>query len=278
MPRPRRIQAAGLTYHITGRGVRRSDIFLDDVDRGRFLKLLAGVVQVYDLRCHAYCEMTNHYHLAITTTSPNLSEAMYRLNGRFAQWWNWRHEQSGHLFHERYGAQIVQDESYLANVCRYIVLNPVRAGMVALPEQWPWSSYRAMTGLIPAPRFLDCTRLAELMAPDDPADGPNRFREWVLGTDASEFRLPRRRILGDEAFVSRVSGRPANLAVRSDHEERTLESIFDGATTRSSRDAAIAIALQEQYTLSDIARHLQVHVSTVSRIASQMQMQGARPL
>ena len=111
------------------------------------LALLADVVQRYALRCHAYCEMTNHYHLAVTTTEANLSRALQQLNGDYAQWWNWRHQRVGHVFQARFNAQIVQDDAYLVNVCRYIVLNPVRAGIVCSPELWPWSSYRAMAGL-----------------------------------------------------------------------------------------------------------------------------------
>ena len=165
MARPLRIQAAGLTYHITARGVRRTSIYLDDVDRHRFLALLADVVQRYALGCHAYCEMTNHYHLAVTTTDANLSRAVHQLNGDYAQWWNRRHEHVGHVFQARFNAQIVQDDAYLVNVCRYIVLNPVRAGMVRSPEQWPWSSYRAMAGLASHPPFLDCNRLLEDSGP-----------------------------------------------------------------------------------------------------------------
>src|SRR3954466_1537135 len=130
MARSLRIQCAGLTYHVTARGVRRLHIYLDDVDRRQFLVILAAVVERYDLRCHAYCEMSNHYHLALTTREANLSRAMQQLNGDYAQWWNWRHERVGHVFQGRFNAQVVQDGRYLANVCRYIVLNPVRAGIV----------------------------------------------------------------------------------------------------------------------------------------------------
>ena len=98
MARPLRIQAPGLTYHITARGVRRSPIYLDVADRRRFLSLLARMLQRYAVRCHAYCEMTNHYHLAVTTTDANLSSAMRQLNGEYASWWNWRHRHVGHVF------------------------------------------------------------------------------------------------------------------------------------------------------------------------------------
>jgi REP element-mobilizing transposase RayT len=270
MPRPRRIQAAGLTYHVTGRGVRRSSIYLDEVDRRRFVKLLAGVVQRYALLCHAYCEMTNHYHLAITTLEPNVSSAMRYLNGRYAQWWNWRHRRTGHLFDKRFDAQIVQESTHLANVCRYIALNPVRAGIVVSPEEWSWSSYRATIGSMRPPRFLDCTRLLAAMGDESPATGARRFHEWVLGTDAASAQLSRCRILGDEAFVAYIKTLcpVASCEAPNDEKQRTLASIFDGMNTRSLRNQAVAVAAAEQFTLTDIARFLKLDVSTVSKIVS----------
>jgi REP element-mobilizing transposase RayT len=173
--RPLRIQAPGLTYHVTSRGVRRATIFCDALDRQRFLALLADVVDRYALRCHAYCEMTNHYHLAITTTDANLSRAVQQLNGDYAQWWNWRHERVGHVFQGRFNAQVVQDEAYLWTVCRYIVLNPVRAGMVRSPSTGRGAVIARRPAWLDRRRFLDCTRLREFVAPGDPAMAQTSF-------------------------------------------------------------------------------------------------------
>jgi len=193
-----------------------------------------------------------------------------RLNGDYAQWWNWRHKRVGHVFQGRFNAQVVQDEAYLWNVCRYIVLNPVRAGMVRSPEQWPWSSYRATAGLAGPPRFLDCARLREFVAPDNPADGANQFRQSVLEADAHALLLPRSAILGDEAFVARF--RPfrtnAGQEVPRPDGRRTLDAIFQGAVTRAARNVAIVTAFQDRYTLAEIARYLEIHPSTVSKIVS----------
>jgi REP element-mobilizing transposase RayT len=276
MTRPLRIQCAGLTYHITARGVRRSRIYLDDRDRRRFLLTLADVADRYDLRCHAYCQMTNHYHLAITTADANLSRAMHQLNGDYAQWWNWRHERTGHVFQARFNAQIVQDERYLATVCRYIVLNPVRAGMVNRPEDWPWSSYRAMIGLAARPAFLDCQWLRRPAAPGDPTDGPTGFRRFVRNVDRGDAQLSRDAILGDDEFVARF--RPyrerAGREVPRATGRRALTAIFQGAVTRTARDTAVVLAVREGYRLADIARFLEVHPSTVSKIVS---ARGVRP-
>jgi REP element-mobilizing transposase RayT len=275
MARPLRIQAAGLTYHVTARGVRHTSIYLNDADRRRFLALLADVVERYDLRCHAYCQMTNHYHLAITTMEANLSRAVHQLNGAYARWWNTAHRRVGHVFQARFYAQVIQDDAYLANVCRYIVLNPVRAEMVHSPEQWPWSSYRAMVGLARLPRYLDCERLLDSITPHDPEEATKRFQLSVSGEDACAWRLPRSAVLGDDEFIRRLQATRVRISREVPRREgrRALATIFEGAITRAARNAAIRVAVDERYALSDIARHLDVHLSTVSRIARH----GARP-
>jgi len=213
--------------------------------------------------------MTNHYHLAVTTTEANLSRAVKQLNGGYAQWWNERHECLGHVFEARFKAQIVQDDAYLLNVCRYITFNPVRAKMVKAPEDWPWSSYRATAGLERMPSFLHLDRLMSTMAPDDPADGPNRFRRSVDETDADALQWPRTAIVGDDVFIARLQQfRQAGREIPRREERRTLDAIFQGAFTRSSRNGAIDVALRERYAAAEIARYLGLHPSTISRIAS----------
>ena len=270
MARPLRIQAAGLTYHVTARGVRRTSIYLDTVDRRRFLALLGDVLQRYAMRCHAYCQMTNHYHLAVTTTDANLSRAVQQLNGDYAQWWNRRHQYIGHVFQARFNAQIIQDEAYLATVCRYIVLNPVRAGIVRLPEDWPWSSYRAMVGLSGPPAFLDCNRVMDLVSSKTPPDGSSRFRQYVREADGSALQLSRAAILGDDVFVEQIRRFRARASREVPRHEgrRALEAIFQRAVTRAARDAAILTAVRERYALTEIARYLEVHPSTISKIVS----------
>jgi REP element-mobilizing transposase RayT len=271
MARPLRIQAPGLTYHVTARGVRRSSIYLDDEDRERFLTLLARVVDRYALQCHAYCQMTTHYHVALTTTDANLSRAIRQLNGEYAQWWNWRHDRNGHVFQARFYAQIVQDESYLLNVCRYIVLNPVRAGMVRRPEHWRWSSYRAMLGLAARPPFLDCRRLLEVLAPNDPSAGATHLRECILTSeDEPQQPLPSAAILGDDEFVTRLAGfrSRASREVPRREGRPTLDAIFRDAITRTARDRAILAAYRERFALAEIARYVELHPSTVSRIVA----------
>ena len=107
MARPLRIQAPGLTYHVTARGTGRMTIYRDDRDRRTFLHLLAAIVAPYRLHCLAYCLMDTHYHLVTTTLDANLSRAIKHLNGTYAQWWNHRHGRPGHVFQGRFGSQII---------------------------------------------------------------------------------------------------------------------------------------------------------------------------
>lgn len=147
MARPLRVEYAGALYHITSRGNARQDIYRADEDRDEFLALLGQVCERYQWLCHAYCLMSNHYHLLIETGRPSLSKGMRQLNGVYTQFYNRRYNRVGHVFQGRYKAIMVERDSYLLELCRYIVLNPVRAQMVRSARDWPWSSYRATAGL-----------------------------------------------------------------------------------------------------------------------------------
>src|SRR4030042_5793823 len=129
MARPLRIEFPGAVYHVTSRGNARQTIFIDDEDRGGFLDLLSIVVERFNWICHAYCLMGNHYHLLIETPDGNLSKGMRELNGIYTQHFNRRHGRVGHVFQGRFKAILVEKDSYLLELCRYIVLNPVRAGI-----------------------------------------------------------------------------------------------------------------------------------------------------
>jgi putative transposase len=147
MARPLRIEYDGALYHVTSRGNERKAIFKDDTDRELFLSTLAQVTERFHWTCHAYCLMDNHYHLVIETPDGNLSKGMRQLNGVYTQTFNRRHHRVGHLFQGRFKGILVQKESHYLEVCRYVVLNPVRAKAVKHPREWAWSSYRATGGL-----------------------------------------------------------------------------------------------------------------------------------
>jgi len=159
MARPLRIEYDGALYHVTSRGNDRKPIFKDENDRDLYLAILAQVTHRFHWICHAYCLMRNHYHLVIETPDGNLSKGMRQLNGVYTQAHNRRHHRVGHLFQGRFKGILIQKESHYLEVCRYVVLNPVRAKAVKHPREWPWSSYRATGGLAPVPRCLTADEL-----------------------------------------------------------------------------------------------------------------------
>lgn len=142
MARPLRIEFSGAVYHVTSRGNAQQNIFLCDDDRQAFLDLLGIACERFRWQCHAYCLMSNHYHLLIETQAPSLSKGMKYLNGTYTSAFNRRHFRIGHVFQGRYKAILVEKDAYLLELSRYIVLNPVRARMVRSAKDWPWSSYR----------------------------------------------------------------------------------------------------------------------------------------
>jgi len=186
MPRPPRLQAHGATYHVTTRGNRKQEIFTDTRDRLRFLQILEQVVELLGWRCHTHCLMTNHYHLLVQTPEPDISRGMHRLNGVYAKWFNWRHDYLGHLFERRFHDELVEGHAHLLELTRYIVLNPVRAGLVRTARDWRWSSYNATVGKQPQPAFLTTSWVLSLFSED-----PNRARELYaefVEASAAEYR------------------------------------------------------------------------------------------
>jgi putative transposase len=148
MARPLRIEYAGALYHVTARGNARQNIYFSDEDRKNFLDTLAWVCERNHWLCHAYCLMSNHYHLLIETNTPTLSKGMKLLNGTYTQYVNRTYKRVGHVFQGRFKAILVEKNAYLLELCRYVVLNPVRAEMVRSAKDWPWSSYRATAGMV----------------------------------------------------------------------------------------------------------------------------------
>ena len=190
MSRPLRIEFADALYHVTSRGNERRPIFRSDRDRRTFLTLLLleQAVKRFRWSVTAYVLMTNHFHLVIQTPDPNLSRGMQWLNGTYAAWFNHRHKRAGHLFQGRFHAFLVEKEGYLAELLRYVVLNPVRAKIVERPEDYRWSSYRATAGLEAAPEWLDVASALAWVG-DDPAAAETAYRTYVLEKIGCEARL-----------------------------------------------------------------------------------------
>jgi putative transposase len=174
----RRIELPGGYYHVCTRGNNRRPIFVDDRDRGVFLMMLRRLARKHGWAVYAYCLMTNHYHLLLQLSDGGLSRGMCELNGGLALDFNERHRRSDHLFGRRFWSDLVDHEWHLLASCRYIVLNPVRAGLGDDPASWPWSSYGACAGHELAPSFLATGELLELFG-RDPARAQAAYRDYV---------------------------------------------------------------------------------------------------
>ncbi len=208
MSRPLRLEFPGALYHVTSRGHERGPIFRDPADRRYFLNLLASVVPDQAWLLHSYCLMGNHYHLLVETARPTLSRGMQFLNARYSEHFNRRHDRAGHVFEGRFKAIVVQKQSHLLELHRYIVLNPVRAGFVRRPEDWPWSNYRATSGAIMAPSWLEVGWTLSLFSNfGSGATGAYvRFVAEGTGRPGSPLERVRRQIyLGDRRFLEEMS-------------------------------------------------------------------------
>jgi REP element-mobilizing transposase RayT len=266
MARPPRIEYPGALYHLTSRGNAQQPIFESTPDYETFLAILALVVARYRWRCHTYCLLGNHYHLLLETLDANLALGMRQLNGSYAQAFNRRRGRVGHVFQGRYGAILVETERHLLQLSRYVVLNPIRAGLRRRPEEWRWSSYRAMIGAAPAPAFLTVDWLLGCFGvkPGAAARRYQRFvEEEVLESPWSELRSDI--YLGSPQFVEQAVGRvrpnpEIPMAQRNPIRPQLADLLSAGDR------AEIAVAHREYgYRLNEIAVHLNVHYATVGR-------------
>jgi REP element-mobilizing transposase RayT len=178
MGRPPREFAPGEIYHVFSRGSNRQAIYRYDSDRIDFLDCLERVVGRHKLVCLGYALLPNHFHLVVETPDGRLSDAMKALNGRYALRFNQRYGRDAHLFKNRFGAVRQELDIQLLWTLRYVVRNPLDAGVCSRPEEWPWTSYRASVGEVKPPRFLALRRLLLYFA-DSPEVAMSQFREFV---------------------------------------------------------------------------------------------------
>lgn len=208
MARPPRIEYPGAIYHVTTRGVEQRAIVADRRDRDRWLEQLHRVVERHRWRMFAFALMDNHFHLFLQTPDANLSVGMRDLSGGYATFFNTRHERSGHLFQGRFKAFLVDDVGYWLEVSRYVHLNPVRAGLVAKPEAWPWSSYAGYHRPARRRSWMDYPRVLEEFGGDTSA-GRRRYRQFIQDGLGRELDSPlaaawHNLVLGSDGFVERI--------------------------------------------------------------------------
>lgn len=275
MSRPIRLEFSGALYHITSRGDGREAIVLSDDDRAMWLQILGEVCERFNWVCHAWCLMTNHYHLLIETPEGNLSAGMRQLNGVYTQRFNRAHRRVGHVYQGRFKAILVEREGYLMELARYIVLNPVRAGIVEDAGQWPWSSYAATVGATPSPNWLEVEGLLAAFA-SRRRQAVERYIAFVregMRQPSPWASLHAQIYLGSREFLAGMQQEIAqrNESIEVPHAQRRpiaeeLTSYIAEATDRASRNAAIARAYASgDYSMQAIADAFGLHISTVSR-------------
>ncbi len=281
MARPLRIEYPGAVYHLTSRGNRQEAIYLCNEDREAFLDILTKTVQRYNWICHGYCLMDNHYHLLIETLDANLSLGMRQLNGIYTQHSNRKHNKVGHVFQGRFKSILVEKETHLLELCRYIVLNPVRAGMVTYPKQWQWSSYAPTSTGKYVPSFLS---LDWIWSHFSQHKGQARqlyidFVDQGCKSPSSPWKkLIGQALFGSESFVEKMQIYLVDNISTSEIPKTQryagrppLPSLLpkDIQTDKSKRNTAIAKAhLEYGYTLKQIAGRIGIHYTTVSKVIS----------
>lgn len=271
MARPIRIQFSGAFYHVISRGNAKQPIFADDNDRLLFLANLAAVSARLDWRIWSYCLMGNHYHVLLETADPTLSIGMRDVNGIYAQGFNRRHGRVGHLFQGRFLGLMVDNEAYLNEVCRYIVLNPVRAGLCRSAGEWRWSSYPDVIRGRSSMRSLAVDLLIRRFAPTK-REGLMRYVEFVaagLGLRAPMGTAPSRMIIGDadfEAKLAMIAETSSPEVARPDRPRFTLDHY--AATSTTMTEAIRRAWVSGGHSQSDIGRYFGLHYSTISKIVN----------
>ena len=274
MARPLRIEFSGALYHISNRGNGGDDIYLDDDDRMLFNEVLSEVCEQFNWFIYAWCQMNNHYHLLIETPDANLSKGMRYLNGVYTQRFNRKHQRVGRVFQGRFKGILIERDAYLLELCRYIVLNPVRSGMVASAEDWVWSSYRYTAGLEAPFKWFDQEWMLSLFAKTKKramkayckfvADGIHQASPWQS--------LQNQIYLGSDDFVigmqKRIKQDPSLSHIPYAHKRAVPKPIKYYVKNSQSRNEAIHLAYRSGgYSLEKLGEYFKLHTSSISRIA-----------
>jgi REP element-mobilizing transposase RayT len=284
MGRQLRIEYPGAYYHVTARGNERKEVFKSEKDREKFLSYLESAVVRYGAAIHAYCLMSNHYHLLLETPCGNLSQVMQHINGAYTNYFNAKRKRSGHLFQGRYKAILVEADAYAMELSRYIHLNPVRVGINAVPEDYRWSSYRDYVGLRQVPSWLTTAFILGLFGAANEA-AQKKYRQFVEDVAGKELESPlagavAATILGREDFVAEIQGRHVDTkspdrnlsALRQLANRPAIDRIIEAAAAEFGENQRLAekatIYLCHRYSgakLREIGEHFGVKESAVSQ-------------
>jgi REP element-mobilizing transposase RayT len=286
MSRPLRIVLAGGLYHVTSRGNRRETIYWDQVDRLNWLDVLAKVCARHKWRIHAWCQMSNHYHLVVETPDPNLSDGMQMLNGIYTQRTNRRHGSEGHIFQGRFHAVLIERQTHLLEVSRYVVLNPVRAGLVKDPASWRWSSYRTMVGNSIPPPWQATRWLLAQFGPQH-ATAIRKYASFVqagVGAPRPSLASSLRCAAGRPDFVEAALSFGCESTMGADLTEVPLAnrrppppSLPEFDQRFSDRNEAMARAYASGgFSMRAIGMHFGVHRTTVAKAVRLYELRGDR--
>jgi putative transposase len=228
MARPLRIEFPEALYHVTARGAEKKSIFEEKDDKLTLLKRVTAVNERYGFIFYAYCIMDNHYHLLLETPLGNLSRGMQNLNSTYAQWYNKRHDRCGPLFQGRFSSYLIEKDNYLLAAARYIVLNPVKAGITGNAMSYAWSSFHYMMGKRGCPKFLDVSTILEYFS-QNPTTAHRLFRSYVgqgLEEDEPDY-LEKGPVRGSAPFMDTVEEKVAASGKASKKEISRKERFFN---------------------------------------------------
>ena len=269
MTRPLRIQYPGAIYHVTSRGTRRAAIYREDRDYYIWQDLLGETAARYNFGIHAFCQMPNHFHMLVETADGNLAQGMRHLNSRYAQRFNHRYRNCGPVLQGRYHSVLIEHQSQLLEVARYVVLNPVLARLVRHEAEWPWSSHHYLLGRLPAPTWLMSQwLLAQFGRKSAKALAAYiRFIEQGRGRPDPLAMARSQVVLGRTPDEPALAASDACLQGTSKRARRTLAaSLSEYAARYPERNEAMARAyLTTVYSMREIGEFFAVSEKTVSR-------------
>jgi REP element-mobilizing transposase RayT len=273
MARPLRLEFPGAIYHVTSRGDRQEAIYEGDADRQQWLEILSKICERYNWRVHAYCLMDNHYHILLETADGNLSKGMRQLNGVYTQYFNRQHNRMGHVFQGRYKAILVEKDSYLLELSRYVVLNPIRAGMIKNIDEWHWSSYLITIGKLQPPDWLEVDwLLSQFGLQRNRARG--RYIDFVregIGLPPVWDNLRHQIYMGSDDFINKhqeLISKKQDLDDIPALQKRAMPKpiSYYQKKYKNEKQAITQAFLSGGHTLKEIGDYYGKHYTTISRI------------
>ncbi|MBU4510858.1 transposase [bacterium] len=260
------IEDKNFIYHIIGKGVEGTDIFTDDVDKNKFLQLLQKMVNFHKVHLFSYVLMDTHFHLLLKTEEANLSQAMQFLNSSYAHWFNIRHIRKGHLFQDRYKSHLVLNSLYLYSAASYISLNPVEAGLVNSPEEYPWSSFQYFLSTQNqsknVPPWLNIRELLKLCQ-TSPENFINFVKENIQKDDPENILQNATKIISNQT----QNKSPRNI---ENILKKTKEQIGDIETNKRLKHLLVYLLIKEGYRVKDVANSLHMTSQSVLKICKKV--------